>query len=41
MCEGLAKNVGKPVKQLTRLKRKPVEELAVRDSFDGAPFTPG
>ena len=31
--------IGKPVRQLTRLKRKPVEELAVRGTFDGAPFT--
>ncbi|MCX2982584.1 nitroreductase family protein [Halieaceae bacterium IMCC14734] len=30
--------IGKPVKQLTRLKRKAVEEFVVRDRFDGAPF---
>lgn len=28
--------MGKPVKQLTRLKRKPVEEIAVLGSWDGA-----
>src|SRR3954447_21126863 len=30
--------LGKPVKQLTKLKRRPVEELASRDRFDGTPF---
>ena len=30
--------MGKPVKQLTRLKRRPVSELAVRDRFDGPPL---
>lgn len=30
--------LGKPVKQLTKLKRRPVEEIAVRETFDGAPF---
>lgn len=30
--------IGKPVKQLTRLKRKPVEDIAVRERFDGEPF---
>ncbi|GGO68552.1 nitroreductase family protein [Nocardioides deserti] len=30
--------LGRPVKQLTRLKRLPVEELAVRERFDGEPF---
>ena len=33
--------LGKPVKQLTRLRRQPVEELAMRESFDGAPFSGG
>ena len=27
--------MGKPVKQLTRLTRKPVEEFATLESFDG------
>jgi nitroreductase len=31
--------MGQPVRQLTRLKRKPVEEIVSRDSFDGDPFT--
>ena len=31
--------MGKPVKQLTRLRRNAVEEFVVRDRFDGAPFT--
>ena len=30
--------LGRPVRQLTRLKRLPVEELAVRERFDGEPF---
>ena len=30
--------IGKPVKQLTRLKRGPVEEFATIDRFDGEPF---
>jgi nitroreductase len=30
--------MGKPVKQLTRLKRKPVSELAVAGRFDGEPL---
>ncbi|MCG8692427.1 MAG: hypothetical protein MI806_14565 [Minwuiales bacterium] len=29
---------GKPVKQLTKLRRNAVEEIATRDSFDGQPF---
>ncbi len=33
--------LGKPVKQLTRLKRRPVEDIAVRETFDGAPFARG
>lgn len=31
--------LGKPVKQLTRLRRKPVEVIATRGTFDGEPFT--
>ena len=31
--------LGKPVKQLTRLKRRAVEEIAVRERFDGGAFT--
>jgi len=31
--------MGKPVKQLTKLKRRAVEEFVVRDSFTGKPFT--
>jgi nitroreductase len=30
--------LGKPVKQLTRLKRKPVESFAVLETFDGLPL---
>jgi len=30
--------VGKPVKQLTKLKRHSVEEIAVHERFDGIPF---
>ena len=30
--------LGKPVKQLTKLKRRPVEEIAVCERFDGASF---
>ena len=30
--------IGKPVKQLTRLKRKPVEEFVFRERADGEPF---
>lgn len=30
---------GVPQKQLTKLKRKPVREIAMRETFDGAPFT--
>lgn len=30
--------LGKPVRQLTRLKRRPVEEFVVRDSWDGEAF---
>jgi len=30
---------GKPVKQLTKLSRKPVEEIAFIDRADGEPFT--
>jgi nitroreductase len=31
--------LGRPVKQLTKLRRHPVEELATWERFDGAPFT--
>ncbi len=31
--------LGKPVKQLTKLRRKPVEEIATRGAFDGEAFT--
>jgi nitroreductase len=31
--------IGKPVKQVTKLTRKPVAEIATRDRFDGEPFT--
>ncbi|WP_028638354.1 nitroreductase family protein [Nocardioides sp. URHA0032] len=30
--------IGKPVRQLTKLRRVPVEELATRERFDGAPL---
>jgi nitroreductase len=30
--------LGKPVKQLARLKRKPVEQFATRERFDGPPL---
>jgi nitroreductase len=30
--------LGKPVKQLTKLKRKPVDEFAVLEKWDGAPL---
>jgi nitroreductase len=30
--------IGKPVKQLTKLKRRSVEEIAVHENFDGLPF---
>ncbi len=33
--------VGRPVKQLTRLKRKPVEAFATLERFDGPPLAPG
>jgi nitroreductase len=32
--------LGKPVKQLSRLTRRPVEEIATREHFDGPPFGP-
>ena len=32
--------IGKPVKQLTKLSRKPVETFAVREKFDGEVLTP-
>ena len=31
--------LGKPVRQLTKLKRKSVAEVATRERFDGEPFT--
>ncbi|MDG2113862.1 MAG: nitroreductase family protein [Actinomycetota bacterium] len=31
--------IGKPVKQLTKLKRNPVEDFVVRERADGEPFT--
>ena len=31
--------LGKPVRQLTKLKRKPVAEIASRERFDGEPFS--
>ena len=31
--------LGKPVTQLTRLTRRPVEEIATRERFDGPPFS--
>ncbi len=33
--------LGKPVKQLTKLRRNAVEEIAVRESFDGVAFSLG
>jgi nitroreductase len=30
--------LGKPVKQLSRLKRKPVEQFTTRERYDGPPF---
>jgi hypothetical protein len=30
--------LGRPVRMLARLKRKPVAEFATRERFDGAPF---
>jgi hypothetical protein len=31
--------LGKPVRQLTKLTRKPVAEIATRERFDGEPFS--
>jgi nitroreductase len=31
--------LGRPVKQLTKLRRRPVEEIATRERFDGEAFT--
>jgi nitroreductase len=31
--------LGKPVREVTKLRRRPVDEFATRDRFDGAPFT--
>ncbi len=33
--------LGRPVKQLTKLRRRPVAEIATRERFDGAAFTIG
>ena len=33
--------LGRPVKQLTKLKRLPVEEMVTREQFDGEPFRVG
>ena len=33
--------LGKPVKQLTKLKRRPVEKIASMDHFDGPPLIKG
>ncbi len=33
--------LGRPVKQLTKLRRNAVEEIATRERFDGEPFTAG
>jgi nitroreductase len=33
--------LGRPKKQITRLRREPVEEFAYRDRFGGPPFTSG
>jgi nitroreductase len=30
--------LGRPVREVTKLRRRPVEELAVRERFDGEPF---
>ena len=30
--------LGKPMRQLSKLRRRPVEEFTTRDRFDGAPF---
>jgi len=32
--------LGRPVKQLTKLKRRPVESFTTINRFDGAPFKP-
>jgi nitroreductase len=31
--------LGKPVRQVTKLRRRPVSEIATSEQFDGAPFT--
>ncbi len=33
--------LGRPVKQLTKLRRRSVEEIATRERFDGVAFTTG
>jgi nitroreductase len=32
--------LGRPVRQLTKLRRRPVEEFTTQDRFDGPPFQP-
>jgi len=31
--------LGKPARQVTKLRRRPVAEFTTRERFDGAPFT--
>jgi hypothetical protein len=31
--------LGKPVRQVTKLRRRPVSEFVTRERFDGAPFS--
>ena len=38
---GAVMPLGRPVKQLTKLRRKPVAEFAVRERWGGAPLAPG
>lgn len=33
--------LGRPARQVTRLRRRPVEEVATRERFDGEPFSAG
>ncbi|MBB4854078.1 hypothetical protein HNP40_001458 [Mycobacteroides chelonae] len=33
--------IGKPVKQLSKLRRNTVEEFVTRERFDGDPYIPG
>ena len=32
--------LGRPTRQLTKLRRRTVEETVTHERFDGAPFTP-